>query len=152
MGGTRVETVSRWHLKSGAGSRQMTGGQTDGAAQPCHTFHQGSLDRTLCSKGSSQAGGPLVAVEDLVEGVFPALHLPWRSGVLSADRSCQRRLAGPLSQASSRRNSWTSNSLYRRHSPQPRGGEPGQGQRGPRLWPGHRTPLSLSIWPGEWRC
>lgn len=43
----------------------MTGGQTDGAAQPCHTFQQGSLDWTLCSKGSSQVGGPLVAVEDL---------------------------------------------------------------------------------------
>lgn len=41
-GGTRGETVSRRHLKSGAGRRWMTGGQTDGAAQTFHCISLGT--------------------------------------------------------------------------------------------------------------
>lgn len=58
-------------------------------------------------------------------GVLSDRHLPWGSGVLSADRNCQPTLAGPLCQAR------------------------GKGRRGC-AWPGG-SPLSL-VWPGQRRA
>ena len=123
-----------------------------------------SPDQTLCPKGSWAAARQraLVAVEGQEEdgGVLPDRHLPWGSGVLSADGNGQPTLAGPLCQASSSRKSQTRASLCQGHSPQPGGGEPGPGQGAPRLglaWgipslPGLARSAEGAEQPGEAVC
>lgn len=62
-------------------------------------LHWTPPDQTLCSRESwAAAGQEGVAVGDLVGGLLPDRHLPWGSRVLSADKSCQPRLAQPLCQ------------------------------------------------------
>lgn len=87
-------------------------------------LHREPLDQTPCSKGSWAAAGQEAlggsggaggrgTGRRFLTGISPG------SRVLSADRSCQPRLAQPLCQAGSSRKSRTRASLCQGHSPQP---------------------------------